>query len=240
LSDAPAENTIQATHDEPGYIETWDYASTGGDADMGVDQLEQDLIRSTMLAEVRMEACDQDDDNEDDALLDDIATSIPSQSIISVTRMSQDSNPHADSQSSEVDQQAVDEYEEDTSIAENAMGSPQTTAHLQHAHWLSDEWTSGMIKALLLKDKHNTPTSAFEDNQKLYAQLTGNPYYSHYRLRGMLKKAIPSVNPICFDQCRNGHVAFTGEYANLQACPVCGEPRYTIVKGQTKPVSQFK
>lgn len=47
--------------------------------------------------------------------------------------------------------------------------------------------------------------------------------------------AISGVVPIIHDMCPNSCLAYTGPYAELQACPMCGETRYDLLAAAANP-----
>lgn len=75
--------------------------------------------------------------------------------------------------------------------------------------------------------------------QAILRRYPNSSILTFYKIKNLLDK-ITGVIPILHDMCKNSCVGFTGAFASLMSCPICGELRYESSSGNTQtPVKQF-
>ena len=95
-----------------------------------------------------------------------------------------------------------------------------------------------LIGLLQWKEKFSIANNSFSALLKLVESVLGSSYKGRFSLhaaKNALCKVVP-LQPILYDSCPKGHMCFTGEYTDLDACPFCGEQRYLETQ---RPRMQF-
>jgi hypothetical protein len=88
------------------------------------------------------------------------------------------------------------------------------------------------LRLLKIKDQHNISERAFNE----ILEVMEIPHITLYKLRKFLGNQVP-IEPNLVDCCVNSCIAFTGENADKDQCPICEEKRY---KGEQKSLGGRK